>query len=192
MTQAAGFYNTLLAGDDPALVIEVLNGYRLKERLPANIGRDHACRSACPRCCATGGDVTLVTYGACCRIALEAAELLARVGHRRRGDRRPDAAALRPAGHHRALAAPRPVASSCSTRTCPAAPPPTCCSRSSSPGRLLDRSTRAPRTLTAKAHRTAYGSDGDYFSKPNRETVFDAVYDLLREADPRRFPALDQ
>ena len=78
MTQAAGFYNTLLEADDPAIVIEVLNGYRLKERLPDNVGefalplgvaRDPARRAS---------DVTLVTYGACCRIALEAAEQLAR------------------------------------------------------------------------------------------------------------------
>ena len=79
MTRAAGFYNTLLQAEEPALVIEVLNGYRIKERLPDNIG-EFTVPLGVPEVLRPGSDVTLVTYGACCRIALEAAELLAKVG----------------------------------------------------------------------------------------------------------------
>ena len=70
MTRAAGFYNTLLASDDSALVVEVLNGYRLKEKLPDPTSINSPCPSACPRCSAAGSDVTIVTYGACCQVAL--------------------------------------------------------------------------------------------------------------------------
>ena len=83
MTQAAGFYNTMLRSDDPALVVEVLNGYRIKEKLPSNIG-DFTVPLGVPEVLREGSDVTVVTYGACCRIALEAAEKLAQVGSRRR------------------------------------------------------------------------------------------------------------
>ncbi|MFN8469619.1 MAG: transketolase C-terminal domain-containing protein [Caldilineaceae bacterium] len=79
MTQAAGFYNTLLRGDDPGIVIEVLNGYRQHERLPANLG-DFCVPLGVPEVLRTGSDVTLVTYGACCGIALAAAAQLAEVG----------------------------------------------------------------------------------------------------------------
>ncbi len=124
MTQAAGFYNTLLRSDDPAIVIEVLNGYRLKERLPANIGeftvplgvpevlrrgdgRDGGhLRRALPDRAGSGGDV-------------------ARCGDRRRGDRRPDPAAVRPPRAGSSNRSRRPTGCSSSTRTCPAAPPPT-------------------------------------------------------------------
>ena len=74
MTRAAGFYNTLLQAEEPALVVEVLNGYRIKERLPDNIG-EFTVPLGVPEILRPGSDVTLVTYGACCRIALEAAEL---------------------------------------------------------------------------------------------------------------------
>ncbi len=79
MTRAAGFYNALLRGDDPAIVVEVLNGYRVKERLPSNIG-ELTVPLGVPEVIREGRDVTLVTYGACCRVALEAAELLAGAG----------------------------------------------------------------------------------------------------------------
>jgi pyruvate/2-oxoglutarate/acetoin dehydrogenase E1 component len=79
MTRAVGFYNTMLQSDDTALVVEVLNGYRLKEELPSNLG-DYTVPLGVPEVLREGNHVTLVTYGACCRIALEAAEMLARVG----------------------------------------------------------------------------------------------------------------
>ena len=79
MTQAAGFYNTLLRGDDPALVIEVLNGYRLREPMPQNLG-EFTVPLGVPEVLRPGADVTVVTYGACCRIVLEAAQRLKGVG----------------------------------------------------------------------------------------------------------------
>ena len=93
MTQAAGFYNTLLRGDDPGIVIEVLNGYRQHERLPSNLG-DFCVPLGVPEVLRAGSDVTLVTYGACCGIALAAAAQLAGGGHRGGGDRRAVAAAV--------------------------------------------------------------------------------------------------
>ena len=83
MTRAAGFYNTLLAADDPALVVEVLNGYRVKEPMPSNVGEMRVPLGV-PEVVREGGDVTLVTYGACCRLALDAAEQLAQVCRRHR------------------------------------------------------------------------------------------------------------
>ncbi len=86
MTQAAGFYNSLLLSDEPAVVVEVLNGYRLRERLPENIG-EFTVPLGVPEVIREGTDITIVTYGACCRIALQAAEKLKRAAHRRRGGR---------------------------------------------------------------------------------------------------------
>jgi pyruvate/2-oxoglutarate/acetoin dehydrogenase E1 component len=79
MTRAAGFYNTLLKADEPAVVVEVLNGYRVKEKLPSNIG-EMTVPLGVPEVVREGSDVTVVTYGACCRIALDAAEKLAQAG----------------------------------------------------------------------------------------------------------------
>ena len=186
MTQAAGMYNTLLAADDPALVVEVLNGYRVKERLPANIG-DFRVPLGVPEVLRQGDDVTVVTYGACCRIAAEAAEQLARVGIE---VEIVDVQTLLPFDL-------RHVVLESLQKT----------SRvvfldEDVPGgasaymlqQVLERQggwswlDAPPRTVTATAHRPAYGSDGDYFSKPNREDVFDAVYALMHEGDPKRFP----
>ena len=168
MTQAAGMYNTLLAGDDPAIVVEVLNGYRQQGAAAGEHRRASACRSACPRCCAPGRDVTVVTYGACCRIVLEAAELLAARRRRGRGDRRPDAAAVRPRG-------PDPRRRSSKTNRAGVR-------RRGRPGRRFGLHAAADRSsaqggfgwLDGRAahrhrpeHRPAYGSDGDYFSKPH-------------------------
>lgn len=79
MTRAAGFYNTLLRADEPAIVVEVLNGYRIKERLPQNIG-EFTVPLGAPEVLRAGTDATVVTYGACCRVALDAAEKLSKVG----------------------------------------------------------------------------------------------------------------
>ncbi|HEX2252532.1 MAG TPA: thiamine pyrophosphate-dependent enzyme [Thermoanaerobaculia bacterium] len=186
MTRAAGLYNTLLAADDPAIVIEVLNGYRVKERLPDNLA-DFRLPLGVPEVLRAGGDVTLVTYGACCRIAAEAAEQLARTGIE---VEIVDVQTLLP--FDRAGVILESI-------------------RKTSRVVFLDEDVpggataymlqqvlegqdawtwldSAPRTVSAKPHRPAYGSDGDYFSKPSREDVFRAVYELMHEAAPRRFP----
>ena len=134
-----------------------------------------------------GEDVTIVTYGAMLRIVMEAAELLAAGGDRGRGDRRPDPAAVRRARRDRRVAEedqPRPLPRR---------------GRPRRRHRLHDAAGAGaqggydwldsePRTLSAKEHRPAYGSDGDYWSKPNRETIFETVYELMHEADPKKFP----
>jgi pyruvate/2-oxoglutarate/acetoin dehydrogenase E1 component/TPP-dependent pyruvate/acetoin dehydrogenase alpha subunit len=186
MTQAAGFYNTLLAGDDPAMVVEVLNGYRQKERLPSNIG-ELTVPLGVPEVLRAGEDVTVVTYGACCRIALEAAERLARLGIETEVV---DVQTLLPFDRegvilrslrktNRAVFLDEDVPGGASAY-------------------MLQQVVEVqggyawldsePRTLAAQAHRPAYGSDGDYWSKPNREQVFETVYELMHEADPAAFP----
>jgi pyruvate/2-oxoglutarate/acetoin dehydrogenase E1 component/TPP-dependent pyruvate/acetoin dehydrogenase alpha subunit len=186
MTQAAGFYNTLLASDDPALVIEVLNGYRLKEKLPANIGELRVPLGV-PEVLREGSDVTVVTYGACCRIALEAAEKLAEVGIEAEVI---DVQTLLPFDLHSRIVRSLEKTSRVLFLD------------EDVPGggtaymmqkvleeqggyRWLDSE---PRTLAAKEHRPSYGSDGDYYSKPNRESIFETVYELMHEADPKSFP----
>jgi pyruvate/2-oxoglutarate/acetoin dehydrogenase E1 component/TPP-dependent pyruvate/acetoin dehydrogenase alpha subunit len=186
MTQAAGFYNTLLRGDDPGVVVEVLNGYRVKERLPKNIG-EMTVPLGVPAVLREGGDVTVVTYGACCRIALEAAERLAQVGIEVEVV---DVQTLLP------FDLPGRILDSL---------------RKTSRIVFMDEDVPGgasaymmqqvlevqggyawldsePRTLTGREHRTAYGSDGDYWSKPNREQLFEAVYELMHEAAPARYP----
>ncbi|HEX9944043.1 MAG TPA: thiamine pyrophosphate-dependent enzyme [Thermoanaerobaculia bacterium] len=186
MTQAAGFYNTLLAGDDPGLVVEVLNGYRLKERLPANIGELRVPLGV-PEVLREGSDVTVVTYGACCRIALDAAQKLAEVGIEAEVV---DVQTLLPFDVHgriveslqktsRVLFVDEDVPGGATAYMMQ---------------QVLERQggfawlDSAPRTLAAREHRPSYGSDGDYFSKPNRESVFEAVYEIMHEADPGGFP----
>jgi pyruvate/2-oxoglutarate/acetoin dehydrogenase E1 component/TPP-dependent pyruvate/acetoin dehydrogenase alpha subunit len=186
MVQAAGFYNTLLRADDPALVVEVLNGYRLKEILPDNIG-EFCLPLGAPEVLQEGRDITLVTYGACCRIALQAAELLAETGIQAEVI---DVRTLLPFDLHgvilnslqktsRILFIDEDVPGGTTAYMLQ---------------EVLERQggyawlDSAPRTLPAKPHRPAYGSDGDYWSKPNVEQVFEAAYEILHEADPHRYP----
>jgi pyruvate/2-oxoglutarate/acetoin dehydrogenase E1 component/TPP-dependent pyruvate/acetoin dehydrogenase alpha subunit len=186
MTQAAGFFNTLLESDDPAIVVEVLNGYRQKEKLPSNIG-EFKLPLGVPEVLRPGRDVTVVTYGACCRIALEAAEKLAEVGIEAEVI---DVQTLLPFDLHgrigeslrrtnRVLFLDEDVPGGATAYMLQ---------------QVVEKQggfpwlDSPPRTLTAKAHRPPYGSDGDYFSKPNRESIFEAVYDLMNEADPASFP----
>ena len=186
MTQAAGFYNTLLEGDDPGLVIEVLNGYRLKEKLPANIGELRVPLGV-PEVIREGSHVTVVTYGACCRIALDAAEKLS---EKKIETEVIDVQTLLPFDLEgriveslrktsRVLFLDEDVPGGASAYMMQ---------------QVLERQggfawlDAAPRTLTGKEHRPSYGSDGDYFSKPNRESVFEAVYEMMNESDPGAFP----
>ncbi len=186
MTQAAGFYNTLLQSDDPGIVVEVLNGYRLKERLPANLG-EIAVPLGVPEVLREGSDVTVVTYGACCRIALEAAERLVEVGIETEVI---DVQTLLPFDRHarileslkktnRILFLDEDVPGGTSAYMM---------------REVLERQggyvwlDSEPRTLSGKEHRPAYGSDGDYWSKPSRETVFEAVYEIMHEANPASYP----
>jgi len=188
MTQAVGMYNTLLAGDDPAIVVEVLNGYRRKERLPSNVG-EMKIPLGVPETLREGADVTVVTYGACCPLALETAELLAGLGVETevvdlqtllpfdREDR--ILASLRKT--NRLVVVDEDVPGGASAYVVQ---------------QVVERAggfwwlDAPPLTVTGREHRTAFGSDGDYFSKPSREEIFRAVYALVRESDPARYPDL--
>jgi pyruvate/2-oxoglutarate/acetoin dehydrogenase E1 component/TPP-dependent pyruvate/acetoin dehydrogenase alpha subunit len=187
MTRAAGFYNTLLRSDEPGLVVEVLNGYRLKEKLPANIG-EMTVPLGVPELLRPGSDVTLVTYGACCRLALEAADLLNKVNV---AVEVIDVQSLLPFDIHgqileslkktsRILFLDEDVPGGATAYMMQ---------------EVIEKQggyawlDSKPRTLSAQPHRPAYGSDGNYFSKPNVEDIFDAVYELMNEADPRHYPA---
>ncbi len=185
-TQAAGFYNTLLLSDDPGIVVEVLNGYRRKERVPDNLA-EFTIPLGVPEVIREGTDVTVATYGACCLIALEAAALLARAGIEIEVV---DVRTLLPFDRHgmlleslkktgRILFVDEDVPGGASAYMLQQV------LEKQGGFRWLDS---PPRTVTGTEHRPAYGSDGDYFSKPNRETIFEAVYGMMHEADPIRFP----
>jgi len=188
MTRAAGFYNTLLKCDEPAVVIEVLNGYRIKEKMPDNVS-EFTVPLGVPEVIREGSDVTVVTYGACCRIAMEAAQKLSRVGIE---VELVDVQSLLPFDIHKNI-----IESLKKTNR-------VIFLDEDVPGgasaymmqEVIEKQggyyhlDSEPRTLSAKAHRPAYGSDGDYWSKPNSETVFDAVYEMMNEVDPRRYPTI--
>jgi pyruvate/2-oxoglutarate/acetoin dehydrogenase E1 component/TPP-dependent pyruvate/acetoin dehydrogenase alpha subunit len=189
MTQAAGFYNTLFQGDNPGIVIEVLNGYRLKERVPDNIG-SFTVPLGVPEVLREGTDATVVTYGACCAIALDAAQALEGLGV---SCEVIDVQTLNPFDIKQML-----VESVAKTRAL-------ICVDEDVPGgasafmlqQILEvqqgwwHLDAAPRTLAASPNRPAYGPDGDYFTKPNRESIVEAVYEVVRERQPWRFPPLD-
>jgi pyruvate/2-oxoglutarate/acetoin dehydrogenase E1 component/TPP-dependent pyruvate/acetoin dehydrogenase alpha subunit len=188
MTQAAGFYNTLLRSDEPAIVIECLNGYRLKEKLPANVG-EFTLPLGRPEVLREGEDLTIVTYGSMCRIVMDAAKQLAEVGISVEvidvqtllpfDTDQLIADSLRKTG--RVIFADEDVPGGATAYMMQQV------LDGQQAYQLLDS---APRCLAAQAHRPPYGSDGDYFSKPNAEDVFDLAYDLLRETNPSQFPAI--
>ena len=189
MTQAAGFYNTLLRGDNPGLVIEVLNGYRLKERVPDNVGT-FTVPLGVPDVLRQGTDVTVVTYGACCAIALEAAAALEDLGV---SCEVIDVQTLNPFDVEHSIV--RSLEKTHAVLSLDEDMP------GGASAFMLQQVLEvqqgwwhldaAPRTLAASPNRPAYGPDGDYFTKPNRESIVNEVYKLMRERQPWRFPALD-
>ncbi len=189
MTQAAGFYNTLLRGDDPAVVIEVLSGYRLKERAPTNVG-DFTLPLGVPERIREGGDVTLVTYGALCRIALEAAQDLAAADI---DVEIIDVRTLLPfdVGHTIVGSVKKTGALLVVDEDLPGGASAYILQHIIETQGGIDHLDVGPRTLTARANRSPVGVDGDYFSKPSREDIFAAAYAVQRERHPGRFPSLD-
>lgn len=185
-TQAAGFYNTLLQSDDPALIIECLNGYRFKETLPDNIG-DYTVPLGVPEVMKEGTDVTLVTYGSCVKIAEEGIALLEK---HHMSVELIDAQTLLPFDlEHRIVESLKKTNRIVfMDEDVPGG----------ATGFMMKEVLETqngymyldspPKTLTAKDHRTPFGSDGDYFTKPNAEDVFDIIYTMMHEADPGRFP----
>jgi 2-oxoisovalerate dehydrogenase E1 component len=188
MTRAAGFYNALLKAEEPGIVVEVLNGYRVKERMPKNIS-EIIVKPGVPEVLHPGGDVTVITYGACVRIALEAAAKLSSVGIQAEVI---DVQSLLPFDTYgmiveslkktsRVVFVDEDVPGGTSAYMLQ---------------QVLERQAgydwldSAPLTLSGSSHRPAYGSDGDYWSKPNAETIFDAVYGMMSESAPARFPKI--
>ena len=188
MTKAAGFYNTLIKSDDPALVIEPLNGYRVKEKKPTNFGE--FCEPlGYPEVVKEGSDITLVSYGSTFNICVDVAKQLAEVDI---SVELIDAQTLLPFDIKHSIADSLKktnkliiVDEDCT---------------SGATGFMLDQILvkqkgyyhldSKPVTISAHDHRPAYGTDGDYFSKPNIEDIFEKVYEVMRENDPTRFPEL--
>src|SRR6185312_13097767 len=186
MTQVAGFYNTLLASNEPAVIIEPLNSYRLKEKRPTNMG-EFKLPLGVPEIIHEGKDVTVVTYGPLCRMAVEAAQQLEAFNI---SVEIIDVRTLLPFDIHstivtslqktnRVLFLDEDVPGGASAYMMQ---------------KVLEEQggyaylDSAPKTLTGKEHRPAYGSDGDYFSKPSVDDIVDAVYSIMNEVDPAKFP----
>jgi 2-oxoisovalerate dehydrogenase E1 component len=189
MTQAAGFYNTLFRGDNPGVVIEVLNGYRLKERVPDNIG-EFTVPLGVPEVLRVGSDVTVVTYGALCGIALEAARTLEELGV---SCEVIDVQTMNPFDieHMIVRSIEKTHALVCLDEDVPGGASAFMLQQILEVQNGWWHLDAAPRTLAASPNRPAYGPDGDYFTKPNRESIVTTVYELVRERQPWRFPALD-
>lgn len=188
MTQAAGMYATLFKADEPAIVIECLNGYRLKEKLPSNLG-EFTVPLGKPDILREGTDITVVTYGSMCRIVMEAASELMELGI---DVEVIDAQTLLPFDVHgiigesikktnRVIFADEDVPGGASAYMLQQV------LENQEVFRYLDSE---PMTISAKAHRPAYSSDGDYFSKPCLEDVVEKVYQVMHEVNPKTFPAL--
>ena len=189
MTQAAGFYNTLFRGDNPGVVIEVLNGYRLKERIPDNVG-EFTVPLGVPEVLRDGTDATVVTYGACCAIALDAAQALDELGV---SCEVIDVQTLMPfdVRHVIARSVEKTHALICVDEDVPGGASAFMLQQVLEGQQAWWHLDAAPRTLAASPNRPAYGPDGDYFTKPNRESIVEAVYEVVRERQPWRFPPLD-
>ncbi|PIQ32918.1 MAG: transketolase [Bacteroidetes bacterium CG18_big_fil_WC_8_21_14_2_50_41_14] len=188
MTQAAGFYNTYLESDQPVLIIEPLNGYRLRELKPDNLGQFRVPVGQ-PEVLTEGTDVTLVTYGSCVRIAEDAVEQLKGFNI---SVELIDVQSLLPFDiNHRIVESvkktnkvvffdedvPGGATSFMMTKVL------------EEQGGYFHLDAE-PVTLTSKAHRAAYSSDGDYFSNPNAEDVFDTIYNLMHEYQPGKYPKI--
>lgn len=188
MTKAAGFYNTLLESDEPALLIECLNGYRLKEKLPTNLG-EFKTPIGVVETVKEGTDITLVSYGSTLRIVQEVATELLQVGIDAEVI---DCQSLIPfdlnkdivksvAKTNKLLVIDEDVPGGASAYILQQIV------ENQDGYRYLDSK---PQTLTAKPHRPAYGSDGDYFSKPSAEDIFEKVYEIMHEVSPVDYPKL--
>jgi pyruvate/2-oxoglutarate/acetoin dehydrogenase E1 component/TPP-dependent pyruvate/acetoin dehydrogenase alpha subunit len=185
-TQAAGFYNTLLSSDDSGIVVEVLNAYRKRALLPDNIA-DYAIPMGMPEIIRQGRDITIATYGACCAIAMEAAELLHSLGIEAEII---DVQTLLPYDLAGVIADSIKKTNRILflDEDCPGGATAYMMQKTISEHGAYNWLDSEPRALSAKEHRPAYGSDGDYFSKPNREQIFETVYTMMHEANPKRYP----
>lgn len=188
MTQAAGMYKTLLDSDEPAIVIECLNGYRLKEQMPSNLGEFNVPMGK-PEVIREGKDVTVVTYGSMCRIVGEAADALEEIGI---SVEIIDVQTLLPFDTSgvigesikktsRVLFADEDVPGGASAFML---------QQVLEAQQIFQYLDLEPQTLAAKPHRPAYSSDGDYFSKPSADDVVEKIYRIMNESNPKKFPSI--
>ncbi|WP_375235980.1 thiamine pyrophosphate-dependent enzyme [Winogradskyella sp.] len=188
MTKAAGFYNTLMDSDEPALIVECLNGYRLKEKMPNNIGKFKTPLGVV-EIIKEGGDITLVSYGSTLRLVEQAAKELLEVGINAEII---DVQSLLPfdinhdivksvSKTNRLMIIDEDVSGGASAYILDEI------LNKQNAYKYLDSQ---PKTLAAQPHRPAYGTDGDYFSKPSAEDIFEAIYNVMHEANPINFPKL--
>jgi len=188
MTKAAGFYNTLLESDEPALVIECLNGYRLKEKMPINLG-EFKTPIGVVETIKNGQDITLVSYGSTLRLVENAAKELMEIGI---DCEIIDCQSLLPfdINHeiaksvlktNRLLVIDEDVPGGASAYILQQI------IEVQNAYHLLDSK---PQTLASKAHRPSYGTDGDYFSKPSTEDIYEKVYEIMSEVQPEKYPSL--
>lgn len=188
LTTAAGFYNTLLEGDDPALIIEPLNAYRSKEKMPSNLG-EFKMPLGVPEILAEGSDLTIVSYGSTCNLALQAIEELKELNV---SAELIDVRTLMPFDLNGMI---------------------TDSIKKTNKVLFLDEDVKGggtafmmqkvleeqgayyhldvePRTLSSQDHRPAYGTDGDYYSKPSIDDIVEAAYDLVRDSAPKDYPSI--
>jgi pyruvate/2-oxoglutarate/acetoin dehydrogenase E1 component len=188
MTRAAGFYNTMLNSDEPALIIEPLNGYRLYENRPTNIG-EFTIPLGIPEILQRGTDVTLVTYGSCVRIAEEAVKQLQESGI---SVELIDVQTLLPFDINQIIKKSLEKTNKIVffDEDVPGGATAYMMQKvlEEQQGYFLLDAT--PKTITARDHRAAYSTDGDYFSNPNAEDVFDTIYALMSENNPTKYPPL--
>jgi pyruvate/2-oxoglutarate/acetoin dehydrogenase E1 component len=188
MTKAAGFYNTLLTSDEPALVIECLNGYRLKEKMPLNLG-EFKTPIGVVETIKSGKDITVVSYGSTLRLVEQAAKELMEVGI---DVEIIDVQSLLPfdinhdilksiSKTNRLLVIDEDVPGGASAYILQ---------------QILEvqkgyfQLDSQPKTLTSQEHRPSYGTDGDYFSKPSTEDIYEKIYEMMHEDNPAKFPSL--
>ena len=186
MTQAAGMYNTLLEGNDPALVIESLNGYRLKESLPSNLG-EFRVPLGVVETVRKGKDMTVVSYGSTLRIVLEAADELSSLGI---DIEVIDVQSLTPfdLNHDIRKSIEKTNRVLIVDEDVPGGGTAYILNEMLEKQQIFPMLDSKPKTLSAKEHRPAYGSDGDYFSKPSLDDIIETVYEMMHEFDPRQFP----
>lgn len=186
MVQAVGMYNTIFQGDDPALVIEVLNGYRLREAVPSNL-HEFTIPLGVPEVLHTGSDITLVTYGACVRLAEEARNFLAECGI---SVELIDVRTLLPFDRYNIIG--QSIAKTGAVlfldEDVPGGATAYMMQQVLDANDAFDCLDAKPRCLSGQAHRPPYASDADYWSKPNIEDIVDTVYDMMRERAPQQFP----
>jgi 2-oxoisovalerate dehydrogenase E1 component len=188
MTQAAGFYNTMLASDDPALIIEPLNGYRLKEKLPDNAGL-YRIPIGVPEVLAEGSDITIVTYGSCVKIAQEA---VAQLRDFKISVELIDVQSLLPFDRHHSILNSLKKTNKIIffDEDVPGGATAYMMQNVLEEQGGFQYLDTQPRTLTANNHRPAYSTDGDYFSNPNAEDVFELCYEMMLEYKPGKYVKL--